>query len=141
MAAQRKARAPAIHRRRARRPGVGLAVGGCILFGLGVVVGAFLGPLARPKKTASPPETTRVLSSAAPSKKTASKETRSRDAFDARKEELRRGVVLATANPDELGEGAVTDDYVGDDGAIVLAPKCQWCEYGGLCGATLGASS
>ena len=77
MAAQRKTRAPAIHRRRARRSGVGLAVGGCVLFGVGVVVGAFLGPLVRPKTTASPPETTRVLSSAAHSKKTAPKETRS----------------------------------------------------------------
>ena len=71
MAAQLKTRAPAIQRRRARRSGVGLAVGGCVLFGIGVVVGAFLGPLARPKRTASPPETTRVLSSAVPSKKTA----------------------------------------------------------------------
>ena len=58
-------------------------------------------------------------------------------AFEARKEELRRGLLLATANPDELGQGVVTDDSVGADGAVVLAPKCQWCEYGGLCGATL----
>ena len=58
-------------------------------------------------------------------------------AFEAREEELGRGVLLATANPDELGEGVVADDSVGSDGAIVLAPKCHWCEYGGLCGATL----
>lgn len=59
-------------------------------------------------------------------------------AFDARSAELRRGVLLATANPDDLGEGVPTDDSVGVDGAVILAPKCQWCHYGGLCGATLG---
>ncbi len=88
MAAQRKTRAPAIQRRRARRPGVGLAVGGCVLFGVGVLVGAFLGPMARPKRAASPPETTRVLSSAVPSKKTASKETRSRDRATGKSDQL-----------------------------------------------------
>jgi ATP-dependent helicase/nuclease subunit B len=62
-------------------------------------------------------------------------------AFDARREELSRGVVLATANPDKLGEGVPTDDSVAPDGAVVLAPKCQWCEYGGLCGATLAGAS
>lgn len=59
-------------------------------------------------------------------------------AFDARSEELRGGVLLATANPDDRGEGVPADDSVGGDGAVILAPKCQWCEYGGLCGATLG---
>jgi hypothetical protein len=62
-------------------------------------------------------------------------------AFDARREELGRGVVLATANPDELGEGVPTEDSVASDGAVVLAPKCQWCEYGGLCGASLAEAS
>ena len=60
-------------------------------------------------------------------------------AFDARREELGRGVVLATANPDEVGEGVPADDSVSPDGAVVLAPKCQWCDYGGLCGATARA--
>ena len=58
-------------------------------------------------------------------------------AFDGRKEELARGIVLATANPDEHDAGIFSDDSVGPDGALRLAPKCQWCEYGGLCGATL----
>jgi hypothetical protein len=62
-------------------------------------------------------------------------------AFDARREELGRGVVLATANPDELGEGVPTEDSVAPDGVVVLAPKCQWCEYGGLCGASLAEAS
>lgn len=62
-------------------------------------------------------------------------------AFDARREELGRGVVLATANPDDLGEGVPPDDSVAADGAVVLAPKCQWCEYGGLCGATFAGTS
>lgn len=58
--------------------------------------------------------------------------------FDARTEELRRGVLLATANPDEDGEDIVTDDTMTEDGAIALAPKCEWCAYGGLCGASFG---
>ncbi len=62
-------------------------------------------------------------------------------AFDARKKELGRGVVLATANPGEDGEEVVTEDGVGEDGAVVLAPKCEWCSYGGLCGATLDEGS
>ena len=62
-------------------------------------------------------------------------------AFDARREELGRGVILATANPDELGEGVPAEDSVAPNGAVVLAPKCQWCDYGGLCGATLGGAS
>lgn len=59
-------------------------------------------------------------------------------AFDARSEELRRGTVLATGNPDDFGEGVPADDTLGADGAVILAPKCHWCQYGGLCGATLG---
>jgi hypothetical protein len=62
-------------------------------------------------------------------------------AFDARKKELAHGVVLATANPGDDGEGVITEDGVGDDGAVVLAPRCEWCSYGGLCGATLDEAS
>ena len=58
-------------------------------------------------------------------------------AFDTRSQELCRGVLLATANPDDLGEGIATEDSVGADAAVILAPKCQWCQYGSLCGATL----
>jgi hypothetical protein len=62
-------------------------------------------------------------------------------AFDARREELGRGFVLATANPDELGEGVPADDSVAADGSVLLAPKCQWCEYGGLCGVALAGEA
>ena len=54
----------------------------------------------------------------------------------ARALEIARGQLFATANPDQFGE-AVTKDGVGDDGAVVLKPNCQWCDYGGLCGASL----
>ncbi len=99
MATQRKTRAPAIHRRRARRPGVGLAVGGCVLFGVGVLVGAFLGPMARPKRAAPPPETTRVLSSAAPSKKAAPKETHSRERATGKSDQLTFFETLKEGSP------------------------------------------
>jgi hypothetical protein len=58
-------------------------------------------------------------------------------AFDARREELGRGLVLATANPGELSEGAPQEDSVAPNGSVVLAPKCQWCDYGNLCGLEL----
>jgi hypothetical protein len=58
-------------------------------------------------------------------------------AFDARKREFARGVVLATANPDEDGAGVADEDSLDEGGSLVLAPKCEYCDYGGLCGATL----
>jgi len=62
-------------------------------------------------------------------------------AFEVRKEELALGVLLATANPDEFGEGVAAGDAVGADGALVLVPKCHWCAYGGLCGAAFNGAS
>jgi hypothetical protein len=58
-------------------------------------------------------------------------------AFDARKHEIAKGRLFATANAGHLEEAVVAKDSIGDDGAVVLKPNCQWCDYGGLCGATL----
>jgi cell division protein FtsN len=60
-------------RQRPRRRGVTLVVIGCVLFGAGVLVGAFLGPLARPKTAASPPTRPPTKASAPSSKSKASK--------------------------------------------------------------------
>ncbi|MFQ5893314.1 MAG: SPOR domain-containing protein, partial [Nitrospinota bacterium] len=58
-------------RPRPPRPAVRLAVAGCVIFGMGVVVGALLGPLARPKAPASPPPPERTKASAPTSSTTA----------------------------------------------------------------------
>lgn len=60
-------------RQRPRRRGVALVVGGCVLFGVGVVVGALLGPLARPKTTKPSPPPPTAKASAPSSKSSAPK--------------------------------------------------------------------
>ncbi len=57
--------------------------------------------------------------------------------FDERKAQLARGLLLATANPDENGDGPAKDDAITQSGAVALKPNCMWCDFGGLCGAAL----
>jgi hypothetical protein len=61
--------------------------------------------------------------------------------FKVRKDELKNGILLATANPDTDGEGVEEKDRVDEGGTIVLKPECKWCEYGVLCGASLKEAS
>jgi RecB family exonuclease len=57
-------------------------------------------------------------------------------AFETRNQELQQGILLATAIPEEPDQVLKTDDRV-EEGVVVLKPNCQWCDYGGLCGASL----
>jgi hypothetical protein len=61
--------------------------------------------------------------------------------FDERKAEVATGLLVATANPDENGDGPAKEDGVDASGAIALKPNCQWCDFGGLCGAALSEAN
>lgn len=67
---------PKSRRQRPRRRGVALVVGGCVLFGAGVIVGALLGPLARPKTASTPSAPVPAKVSKAAAKKPAPKPPR-----------------------------------------------------------------